>query len=195
MGSTSKKLGEELIVLLDDNFQEIGTAPKLQSHHADTPLHRAFSCYVFNDKGEFLVTQRARAKKVWPGVWTNSLCGHPAPGESYQAAIERRGREELGMKLTSIAVILPNYVYKTPPFRGIVEHEYCPVHVARCSSGPRPNSAEIEDYAWMTWQAYIDALVAQPGKYSYWAKDQLLYLRKHPLIQRYSMPNATPWVD
>lgn len=67
----------EEIVLVDEAGSPIGVAEKFSSHHANTPLHLAFSCYVFNDLGEFLVTQRALSKKVWPGVWTNSVCGHP----------------------------------------------------------------------------------------------------------------------
>lgn len=173
---------EELIVLLDDNFQAIGTAPKLASHHAHTPLHRAFSCYVFNDEGKLLVTQRALPKKVWPGVWTNSLCGHPGPGETDQTAIERRAREELGMAITDLGIALSKYIYKTPPFAGVVEYEFCPVYVARLAHGPQPNPEEVEDYAWVSWPDYRSALSAQSDKYSYWAKDQLKRLEQHPLI-------------
>lgn len=181
-----KSSHQELIVLLDDNNNEIGTAPKLASHHAHTPLHKAFSCYVFNDKGDFLVTQRALSKKVWPGVWTNSLCGHPAPGESYEGAIRRRAHEELGMKLNDIQVVLPTYRYTTPPFDGIIENEFCPVFAARLVDGPTPNPAEVEAHEWMPWDAYQTAVANEPDKYSYWAKDQLLQLKQHPIIVQYT---------
>lgn len=69
----------EFIVLVDTDGRPIGATEKLVGHHAETSLHLAFSCYVFNDRDEFLVTQRAHGKKVWPGVWSNSVCGHPAP--------------------------------------------------------------------------------------------------------------------
>ena len=72
----------ELIVLVDEHGQPRGSAEKWSSHHADTPLHLAFSCYVFDDTGAFLATRRALTKDVWPGVWSNTVCGHPAPGES-----------------------------------------------------------------------------------------------------------------
>src|SRR6266545_4096183 len=99
----------EMIVLVDTLGREIGTAPKLESHHAKTPLHRAFSCYILDRHGQLLVTQRAHVKKVWPGVWTNSVCGHPAPGESFEDAIARRTQYELGMTVSNIQVVLPDY--------------------------------------------------------------------------------------
>ncbi len=176
----------ELIVLLDDTHNEIGFAPKLASHHEHTPLHKGFSCYVFNDQGKFLVTQRAVSKKVWPGVWTNSVCGHPGPEESYELAIARRGEEELGMTLKDITVVLPDYSYKTPPFNGIIENEFCPVFVARLIEGPVPNAKEIESYNWVSWPDYLNNLASKPAEYSYWAKDQALQLKNHPIVLRYA---------
>src|SRR5258708_18453577 len=111
------KFMEELIVLVNDNNEEIGTMPKLEAHNADTPLHRAFSCYVFNQQGKFLLTQRAKSKKVFPGVWTNSCCGHPGPGEATEDAIKRRLQFELGLPAKSIKVVLPHFRYQAK-FRG-----------------------------------------------------------------------------
>lgn len=182
------KKAEELIILLDDNLNELGTAPKLASHHAHTPLHRAFSCYIFDDKGRFLVTQRALSKKVWPGVWTNSVCGHPGPGESNQAAIARRAQDELGMTVCDIAVLLPDYRYTTPPFEGIIENEICPVYAARLASTSDVNPEEVEAYTWMTWDEYVTDITTNPDKYSYWAKDQLKQLQYSPLIKSYTVP-------
>ena len=170
---------KEQIILVDDNANPIGTAPKLASHHADTPLHLAFSCYVFNNKGEFLVTQRALNKKVWPGVWTNSVCGHPAPGESFEQAIARRAKDELGMRLKDIQEILPDYRYKTPPYNGIVENEICPVFAAYAHSDITPNPDEVEAYRWLPWPIYEHELRNNPDDYSYWAKDQYKQLMKN----------------
>ena len=94
---------QELIVLVDESGTPIGSAEKLSSHHADTPLHLAFSCYVFDDEGRFLATRRSSQKKVWPGVWSNSVCGHPLPGEAVVAAIRRRLRYELGMTASGLS--------------------------------------------------------------------------------------------
>ena len=88
---------EELVVLVDDSGAPIGSAPKLSVHTTDTPLHFAFSCHVTNADGAVLITRRALSKKTWPGVWTNSFCGHPAPDEAIEAAIHRRALQELGM--------------------------------------------------------------------------------------------------
>lgn len=178
---------QELIVLLDEHGKPIGTAEKLSAHHADTPLHLAFSCYVFNERGEFLLTQRALSKKVWPGVWTNSVCGHPAPGEDTVHAIHRRLQDELGMQATDFRVVLPDYRYKTPPYNGIVEHEVCPVYVARATSLPQPNPAEVESYEWLPWAEYVRRVQADSGDtFSWWCKDQLKQLQHNKVLQSYA---------
>ncbi len=182
-------MAQELIVLVNTAGQPIGTAEKLPAHHAETPLHLAFSCYVFNDRGQLLVTQRAKSKKVWPGIWSNSLCGHPAPGEAMVAAIHRRLDEELGMSAKDFKILLPNYIYTTPPFNGVIEHEFCPVYIARAIHQPLANPAEVEAWRWQNWEDYVKELKADSAdKYSYWAKDQLKQLQNHPLIKQYSKP-------
>lgn len=177
---------QEEIVLVNEGGQPIGSAPKLASHHANTPLHLAFSCYVFNEKGELLVTQRALSKKVWPGVWTNSVCGHLSPGEKTVEAIKRRLKEELGMTAKDFEVVLPDYRYKTPPFNGIIENEICPVYFARAVTEPKPNSEEVADYKWMSWQEWVSELENDVGNYSYWAKDQLKHLKTHRVLELFT---------
>ena len=177
----------ELIVLVDETGRPTGTAEKLSSHHAATPLHLAFSCYVFNERGELLVTQRAAGKKVWPTVWTNSVCGHPAPDEAMEAAIARRLDYELGMTAGDVQCVLPDYRYTTPPYNGIIENEFCPVYVARARSQPQPNPDEVEAYRWMAWDGFVDVAENDPGdQYSWWCKDQLQRLKPHQLIASYS---------
>lgn len=179
----------ELIVLVDKKGKPIGTAEKLPSHHADTPLHLAFSCYVFNNAGKLLVTQRAHTKKVWPGVWTNSVCGHPMPNEAIEEAIKRRLDFELGMCGRDIQVALSTYTYETPPFKGVIEREFCPVYVARAGSRPMPNPQEVGRYKWMDWDEYVALLEADTkDTYSWWSKDQLKLLKDHTLIQQYRKP-------
>jgi isopentenyl-diphosphate delta-isomerase len=170
---------EQIIFVHEDGTPTGDIGPKLGSHTADTQLHLAFSCYIFRRKdSKFLVTQRALSKKVWPGVWTNSVCGHPAPGEAIEDAIRRRAQFELGIKnLEHVKVVLPTYRYKTPPYNGIVENEFCPVYVAYVNDDPKPNPEEVEDWMWIDWIAYTHMLDRSPEKISYWAKDQYKQLK------------------
>lgn len=178
---------QEQIVLVDSKGQAIGTADKLASHHADTPLHLAFSCYVFNEKGQFLVTQRAHHKKVWPSVWTNSCCGHPAPEETMLDAMRRRLDYELGMTATDFELLVPDYTYKTTPYNGIIDHEFCPIYIARSTSEPQINSEEVADYRWVDWASYVEESQADNSdKWSWWCKDQLKHIQDNELIRRYS---------
>lgn len=177
--------GPELIQYVTKEGKLTGlTAPKLAAHNADTKLHLAFSCYIFNGSGQILITQRALSKKVWPGVWTNSVCGHPLPGESMDGAILRRAKYELGLKVKNIQLVLPEYIYKTPPFKGVVEHEYCPVHVALAAGELQPNPDEVENYQWVTWDEFVAAALGPNNdNWSYWTKDQIPLLTNHPLIK------------
>lgn len=257
-------VGEQIVFVKEDGTPTGEVGPKLESHHVQTRLHLAFSCYIFNKRGEFLVTQRALGKKVWPGVWTNSVCGHPAPRpmhrvfetsgkakslqnplgdkssfslrsdsqrtgstsradaheetqffaqvqepwqvESFEAAIQRRLGEELGMQAKDFQAILPNYRYTTPPYKGIIENEFCPVFVARAASEPDPNPEEVANCKWIPWEDFVSAAEADSNDYSmyanpevdvsringptysWWCKDQLRQLAGHPLTKLYSQP-------
>lgn len=172
---------QELIVLVNDQNEQIGTMPKLEAHNANTPLHRAFSCYVFNEKKEFLVTQRALSKKVWPGVWTNSCCGHPGPGESTEDAIKRRLAYELGLETQTIELVLPDFRYRAE-FNGIVENEICPVYIARVTTEPQPNPEEVEAYRWTPWKTFKQEVAENPEGYSYWCVKQVAQLKDIPTL-------------
>ena len=181
---------EELVVLVDERGRPRGTAEKWSSHHAETPLHLAFSCYLFDDSGTFLATRRALTKKVWPGVWSNTVCGHPGPGESFEDAIDRRLDHELGMTARDVQVVLPDHLYRAPPFAGIVEYEFCPVFVARAASPPVPNPLEVGACAWIDWEEFVlRALSDTTDVYSWWCKNQLRELVTSPLVERYARPS------
>jgi isopentenyl-diphosphate delta-isomerase len=170
----------EQIVFVDEQGNPTGeVGPKLASHTATTKRHLAFSCYIFRvSDGKFLVSQRALSKKVWPGVWTNSVCGHPAPGEPIEDAIRRRTKDEMGVTtLTNITTVLPNYSYTTPPYNGIIENEFCPVFAAFTNQEPQPNPDEVEAYEWLDWDAYAAMLDTRADDMSYWAKDQYAQLK------------------
>jgi len=173
-------LDKEQIIFVDKDGKptsEVG--PKLASHTADTKLHLAFSCYILRrSDNKFLLTQRALVKKVWPGVWTNSVCGHPSPGEAIEDAVLRRAKYELGLEyLGDLKCVVPKYIYKTPPYNGIIEHEFCPIFVANVSEDPKPNPDEVEAYEWIEWPEYARMLHTEPDKMSYWCKDQYEILK------------------
>lgn len=163
----------EEVVLLDETGAPIGTADKLAVHTADTPLHLAFSCHVYNAAGEVLVTRRALGKLTWGGVWTNSFCGHPAPGESLPDAIARRGLFELGITLTDIEVVLADFRYRAVDASGIVENEVCPVYRAVTTDVVTPNPDEVAEFAWVTLSSLRAAAVAAPYAFSPWLGWQL----------------------
>jgi isopentenyl-diphosphate delta-isomerase len=164
----------EKIVLVNDSGLPIGSAPKLTSHNARTPLHLAFSCYIFNPQGSLLLAKRAATKKVWPGMWSNSVCGHPAPGEAIVDAIRRRCQFELGLNdVRDIAVLLSEYRYKTPAFNGIIENEICPIYTATVLQEPKPNPDEVGEYKWVKWEEVLEDVISNQQHYTYWFKDQL----------------------
>lgn len=170
---------EQIVFVYEDGAPTGEVGPKLESHTSATRLHLAFSCYIFRPSdNRFLVTQRALTKKVWPGVWTNSVCGHPAPGEAVEDAIRRRAKDELGIDaLQQITCVLPTYRYSTPPYNGIIENEFCPVYVAWASADVQRNPEEVETYMWITWPEYVRMLTDGYHEFSFWAKDQYQQLK------------------
>ncbi len=165
-------MSEELVVLLDEQGLAIGTAPKATVHTASTPLHRAFSCYLFDADDRLLLTRRALSKATFPGVWTNSVCGHPAPGEQDRAAICRRSGDELGMAVREPVVALPRFRYRAES-AGIVENELCPVYLARTDDRPCPDPTEVEDHEWSTWPQFVRRMRAEPDRFSPWSRLQV----------------------
>ncbi|ASD21963.1 isopentenyl-diphosphate delta-isomerase [Cryobacterium sp. LW097] len=159
---------DDLVVLLNEEGREIGTAAKSSVHGADTSLHLAFSCYVFNARGEVLVTRRALAKKTWPGVWTNSFCGHPAPAETLTDAVHRRADFELGLDIDRIDLALPLFRYRATDSSGIVENEVCPVYLARASADPVPNPDEVMEFTWTQPETLRRSVLASPFAFSPW---------------------------
>lgn len=167
----------EYVVLLDEDGKPIGEADKAVVHTADTPLHLAFSCFLYNDLGQVLMTRRALGKATWPGVWTNSFCGHPAPGESFTAAIERRAAQELGTKVVEITEILPDFRYRAIDASGVVENEICPVFSAKIDGELLPVTDEVMDFAWIDPDALTDVLRQAPFAFSPWAVEEWAQLR------------------
>ena len=177
--------GEEHVVLVDDADRELGIAPKATVHGADTPLHRAFSLFLFDTAGRLLLQRRSGAKKTWPLVWSNSCCGHPARGESVVDAARRRLRDELGIVGAEMRVALPHYRYRAER-DGVVENEICPVLVGLTDAEAAPNPDEVDSVRWIAWDEWVDEVRAHPDDYSPWCVEETLLLAADPLSVKLS---------
>jgi isopentenyl-diphosphate delta-isomerase len=167
--TTRAEQQHEQVVLLSADGRPVGTARKATVHHGATPLHLAFSCYLFDSRGRLLVTRRSLAKRTWPGVWSNSCCGHPAPGEPVEAAVRRRVTDELGMAVTEMVCSLPDFRYRAIDASGVVENEVCPVYVGRVSGEPVVDPAEVAEWRWSSWEAFVRIARDAPWAISPWA--------------------------
>ena len=180
----------DAVVLLDQQGNAIGFAPRLDVHTDATPLHLAFSSYLFDESGRLLLTRRALHKRTWPGVWTNSCCGHPLPQESQQEAVRRRVEEELGLSIEGLTLVLPDFRYRAVDASGVVENELCPVWVGRVSAGElRPDPDEVAEYAWVPWRDLVSSIAATPQAFSPWAVLQV------PQVAALVAADGTPLVD
>src|SRR5699024_1276105 len=153
---------DEVVILADDNGQPAGTENKVVVHTAETPLHFAFSAWLVRD-GKLLLTRRALTKQTWPGVWTNSFCGHPAPGESNADAVYRRAVVELGIDpsdLSAPEVVLPDFAYRAVDSSGIVENEICPVFITSLNADAtfEHNPEEVDSLAWVEIEKVLAAV-------------------------------------
>ncbi|NDK32750.1 isopentenyl-diphosphate Delta-isomerase [Nesterenkonia haasae] len=160
------------VVLLTDTGEPCGTELKKHVHSAQTPLHLGFSCHVLNSHGEVLVTRRALGKLTWPGVWTNSFCGHPQPSEDITDAVRRHAAHELTMKVAQVSLELPDFQYRATDASGIVENEICPVFTAVADSVAEPNPAEVAETKWVRPAALAAAVAAAPWAFSPWLVSQ-----------------------
>ncbi len=163
----------ESVVLLDEAGYASGTADKTAVHHAQTPLHLAFSCYLFNEAGQFLLTRRAESKRTWPGVWTNTCCGHPLPGEPIDGSVLRRLRVELGIGSAKLALVLPRFRYQARMANEVLENEVCPVYAAYADAPVDPDPAEVADAKWVDWDEFCEGVRTGRQPISPWCAMQL----------------------
>lgn len=168
------------VVLLDDDGTPTGrTVPRAEVHTTETPLHLAFSCHLLDASDRVLVTRRALTKRAWPGVWTGSFCGHPRPGEELEDAVRRYAHHELGLtRLSDLAPLIPDFRYRAVDDSGIVEHEVCPVYVARTDERPRPNPDEVAALEWVAIEDLLSLVDRTPWAVSPWLVLQAEGLRR-----------------
>lgn len=167
----------EFVVLVDEQNRILGAMPKEEVHRARTPLHRAFSSFVFraSDK-QLLLQQRSGRKKTWPLMWSNSCCGHPGPGESNIDAARRRLKHELGLDPTLLEEVAPYRYCFTKD--GVMENEICPILVGLVEHEPVINPDEVEAVRWMEWNAFLEEIERNPKQYSEWCIEEARVLQE-----------------
>lgn len=158
----------EELILVDENDREIGAISKADAHDAHGVLHRAFSLFVFNEKGELLLQQRSREKRLWGGYWSNSCCSHPRVGEKMEEAIHRRLEQELG--ISAKLEYAYKFIYQADFGELGAEYELCYVFTGSSKDAVRPNTSEVSDWRWIS-PADLDAeMLDCPERFTPWFK-------------------------
>ncbi len=173
----------ESVVLVDENNNVLGTGDKEEVHNKNTPLHRGFSLFLFNSKGQLLLQQRSHKKKTFPLTWSNSCCGHPKLNEAVEDAASRRVKDELGLRVTNIQVILPDFRYIAEQ-NGIKENELCPVMVGFSIEEPKINRDEVEKTRWVGWSEFMVMVERNEPTLSIWSKEEGRELNKNAKFRK-----------
>lgn len=158
---------EEKVILVNENDEQIGLMPKMEAHEKAL-LHRAFSVFIFNDKNELMLQQRAQSKYHSPGLWTNTCCSHQREGESNIEAGKRRLREEMGFSTDLQDTI--SFIYKAPFDNGLTEHEFDHILVGKFEGEPELNPDEAAGYKWLTLEEVKKDMQVNPEIYTAWFK-------------------------
>lgn len=155
----------EHVILVDEQDRETGQMEKLEAHQKAL-LHRAISVFIFNTKGEMLLQQRALHKYHSAGLWSNTCCSHPRPGEGNDAAAARRLMEEMGMHCTLFHRFA--FIYKVELEKGLCEHEYDHVFVGYSDTDPGINPDEVMAYRWIGLPDLREELKLHPEQFTFW---------------------------
>ena len=158
----------ELLILVDTHDQETGSLGKVECHDGDGILHRAFSVFLFNDRGELLLQQRSADKRLWPMYWTNTCCSHPRQGESMQVATERRLQQELNT--ASTLEFIYKFEYQARFGNLGSENELCWVHLGRVEREATANDAEIAALRYADTKTLQAEIASNPDDFTPWFK-------------------------
>lgn len=153
------------VILVNEKDEPTGTMEKMEAHRKAL-LHRAFSVFIFNSRGEMLLQQRAIRKYHSGGLWTNACCSHPQPGEESLAAAHLRLFQEMGFD-TSLEPLF-EFVYRSDFENGLTEYEYDHVFVGVYDGPVLPNAAEVQDFCYMQPEEIARSLQSHPDKYTSW---------------------------
>jgi isopentenyl-diphosphate delta-isomerase len=158
---------EATVVLVDETGSPVGTSEKLAAHLSGQ-LHLAFSVFIFNTQGQLLLQQRAFDKYHSAGLWTNTCCSHPYPGEAVADAAIRRLREEMGFEAPLREAFA--FTYRAELDRGLTEHEFDHVFTGTFEGSVHPNPEEVAAYRWVSREEVEADLVERPDVYTEWFK-------------------------
>lgn len=157
----------EQVILVDKNNKPIGTEEKIKTHQ-EGKLHRAFSIFIFNSSDQLLIQQRAKQKYHCGGIWSNTVCSHPRPEETYSQATHRRLKEEMGFDCQMEKLFC--FTYRAQFENGLIENEYDCVFKGKFDGQPQPNPKEVMNYQWVSIPELEKDIVNHPDKYSIWLK-------------------------
>ena len=155
------------VILVDKNNKEIGFEEKIKAHKKGL-LHRAFSIFIFNSKNELLLQQRAKTKYHSETLWSNTVCSHPKPKETYTQATHRRLKEEMGFDCELKKLFC--FIYRADFQNGLIENEYDCVFIGKYDKEPELNPEEVMDYKWISITDLKKDIMINPNKYSFWLK-------------------------
>ena len=156
---------KEMIILVDNNDVEIGTIEKMEAH-VKGMLHRAFSVFIFNSKGEMLLQRRALQKYHSGGLWTNACCSHPNVGETLEEAVHRRLIHEMGFDCEVKEI--KTFLYHAKLDKDLEEHELDHIFVGYYDKDPIINKDEVEQWKWVSVEELNKELITNPEKFTYW---------------------------
>lgn len=166
---------------MDEGDRQVGTMPKLEAHQNGAKLHRAFSIFVFNSKGELLLQKRASTKYHAKGMWTNTCCSHPRIGEKLTEAAHRRLKEEMGFDCVLKETF--HFIYKADVGDGLTEWEYDHTFFGDYEGAVKLNPDEAEDFTWVSLPSLKKDILRSPEKYTPWLRiaiDKVIEQRKQP---------------
>lgn len=153
------------LILVNERDEPIGEMEKMEAHHVGA-LHRAFSVFIFDEKGRMLLQQRAKTKYHSPGLWTNTCCSHPQPGEDTLQSATKRLKEEMGFE-TKLSPLF-TFTYRAEFENGLIEHEFDHVFVGTYSGKVSPNPDEVMSYRFQTIEEIASELKSHPGNFTAW---------------------------
>ena len=168
--------GADSLILVDDADCEVGHASRARCHEGGGLLHRAFSLFVFNERGELLIQQRAGDKRLWPLYWSNSCCSHPRRAESMDVAIHRRLQEELGIACP--LHFLFKFKYQAQFDGAGAEHELCSVFIGRSTAVVRANRAEVAAWRWIAPEGLDAEMHERSERFTPWFVQEWARIRR-----------------